>query len=179
MRKSTRGFTLVEIIIVIIVLGILAAIVVGIYSTSQARTRDTKRRADIINISKALELYYDDNGQYPAANPSGTTVPGLNSYWYESADASWAKFATQMSGQIDSLPKDPLNVALSPHNTANGYSYAYLSYTTWCNNRPYQWYILVFRYEVTQKERLGSGTCPDGLGNTYFNNGASIYLMVR
>lgn len=57
MRKHTRGFTLVELIIVIVVLAILAAISIVAYNGSQARARDTVRRNDVSAIAEAIALY--------------------------------------------------------------------------------------------------------------------------
>ncbi len=65
MRKSTRGFTLVELLIVCAVILILVAIAITLYTQQQKQTRDSKRKADIILIREALEKYYEDNGEYP------------------------------------------------------------------------------------------------------------------
>ena len=68
---SKRGFTIVELLIVIVVIGILAAITVVAFSTAQSRARDSARAADIKSIIKALESYKVTNGQYPVATPTG------------------------------------------------------------------------------------------------------------
>lgn len=68
MRKSwekSGGFTIVELLIVIVVIGILAAIVIVSYSGIQQRATDAVRQSDIDATAKALELYYVDNGKYP------------------------------------------------------------------------------------------------------------------
>jgi type II secretory pathway pseudopilin PulG len=68
----------VELLIVIVVIGILAAIVIVAYSGVQARARDAGRQADIKNVQKLVELYYVENGSYPvtAANIS-VGAPGV------------------------------------------------------------------------------------------------------
>lgn len=63
-----RGFTLVELLIVMAIIGVLASLAVGNFMTAQMRGRDAQRKSDLKQISHALELYYADHGQYPAVN---------------------------------------------------------------------------------------------------------------
>ena len=65
MKKTTSGFTIVELLIVIVVIAILAAISVVAYTGVQARAKDSARIAKVNDIAKALELYKIDEGQYP------------------------------------------------------------------------------------------------------------------
>lgn len=65
MKKATTGFTIVELLIVIVVIAILATISIVAYTGIQARARDSGRIAKVKDIAKALELYKIDNGGYP------------------------------------------------------------------------------------------------------------------
>ena len=64
-KVQTNGFTIVELLIVIVVIGILAAIVIVAYNGIQDRARDVSKVAKVKEISKAIERYYIDKGYYP------------------------------------------------------------------------------------------------------------------
>lgn len=65
-RRSTAGFTLLEIMVVIVILGLLAAIVVPKLIGRTEEAKRTQTRIQIKNIEQALQLFKLDNGFYPA-----------------------------------------------------------------------------------------------------------------
>lgn len=65
MRKSSSGFTIVELLIVIVVIAILATISIVAYSGMQQRARNTQTITAVVGYVKALNLYKADNGQHP------------------------------------------------------------------------------------------------------------------
>ncbi len=79
-RKQESGFTIVELLIVIVVIGILAALVLNTFQGVQARARDTERTTDVNALHTQYEVYYNDNGVYPANADAGTAsnFPGLD-----------------------------------------------------------------------------------------------------
>jgi len=100
MQRKRQGFTLIEIMVVIVIMGIMAALVVPrvMGSTDQARTAAAK--ADIQSIMTALKLYKLDNIRYPSQQqgldalvnkPSVAPIP--NNY--------------KAGGYLEKLPKDP------------------------------------------------------------------------
>lgn len=60
-----------ELMIVIVILGILASLILGNFFTSLKRGRDARRKADLEQVQRALELYYDDKRAYPTAAATG------------------------------------------------------------------------------------------------------------
>jgi prepilin-type N-terminal cleavage/methylation domain-containing protein len=60
-----KGFTLIELLVVISIIGLLASIVVVSIDSAKKQSRDTRKYADLITLQKALELYYQNNGQSP------------------------------------------------------------------------------------------------------------------
>ncbi|KKS84418.1 MAG: LspG (Type II protein secretion LspG pseudopilin) [Candidatus Gottesmanbacteria bacterium GW2011_GWB1_43_11] len=70
---SVWGFTLIEIMIVIGILGILATAGYASFLGSQKNARDSRRKVDLETIRQALELYRLDNGQYPFDDPFTTS----------------------------------------------------------------------------------------------------------
>ncbi|HVX47843.1 MAG TPA: prepilin-type N-terminal cleavage/methylation domain-containing protein [Candidatus Saccharimonadales bacterium] len=62
---NNKGFTIVELLIVIVVIGILALLVITTYSGIQAKARNAKRQTDIQAIQTQLEAFFSQNGYYP------------------------------------------------------------------------------------------------------------------
>lgn len=80
-RRFNSGFTLVELLIVIVVIAILAAISVVAYNGIQSRANDSTVRSDIAGMAKRVKLIHAETGNYPAGGRSttnGTTWSGQN-----------------------------------------------------------------------------------------------------
>ncbi|MEP6710309.1 MAG: prepilin-type N-terminal cleavage/methylation domain-containing protein, partial [Candidatus Saccharibacteria bacterium] len=63
--RTQKGFTIIEILVVIVVIGILAAIVTVAYNGVQTRAENTKTINAIGGYAKALQIYYSDNSAFP------------------------------------------------------------------------------------------------------------------
>lgn len=74
MHKKQTGFTIVELLIVIVVIGILAAITVVAYNGIQGRANDMAIQSDLQSIAKKIELYRVDAGVYPAGAAQLTSL---------------------------------------------------------------------------------------------------------
>lgn len=78
-KAASKGFTIVELLIVIVVIGILAALVVVTYNGIQQKARDTERKTDINAMHGQLEAYQAQNGKYPTrANLNDATFRSTN-----------------------------------------------------------------------------------------------------
>ena len=81
--KTNRiGFTLIELLVVISIIGFLATASMVVFNSVRIKARDVKRIADIKQIQKALDLYYDQNSAYPISGSCGATSP--NGGWCNS-----------------------------------------------------------------------------------------------
>ncbi len=99
--KNNRGFSLAEALVTMSIVGSVASLA-GVQITSAVVTaRDTQRKANIHQVQTALNLYYDDNGQYPVTSGAEPTVAG----W------QMVRQALEQDGQsyINKVPIDPIN----------------------------------------------------------------------
>jgi general secretion pathway protein G len=79
LSQDRSGFTIVELLIVIVVIAILAGLVIVTYSGIQQRARDTERKTDLKAVQGHLERYWADNAKYPLlADMNDTTFRQAN-----------------------------------------------------------------------------------------------------
>ncbi len=103
---NQRGFTLIEVMVVVVILGILAALVVPKIMDNPDKARLLKVEQDIRAIETALKLYKLDNYTYPTTEQGlealvkKTTIPPLPQQW-------------KQGGYLESIPKDPWGI---PYN---------------------------------------------------------------
>ena len=80
MKKNTSGFTIVELLIVIVVIGILAAITIVAYNGIQARAKNSAVQSVAATVVKKAELYNTEIGYYPLGMSALTGAASTDSY---------------------------------------------------------------------------------------------------
>ncbi|MCK4604117.1 MAG: prepilin-type N-terminal cleavage/methylation domain-containing protein [Deltaproteobacteria bacterium] len=65
-KKGHRGFTLIELMIVVAIIGILAAIAIPQFAAYRTRAFDTAAQSDLRNVRTSMEASFADNQAYPA-----------------------------------------------------------------------------------------------------------------
>ena len=106
-RRKARGFTLLELMVVIVIIGVLAALIAPNIISRVAQAKITAAQADISTLMNQLKTYKLDNGRYPStdqglqalvAKPSAGSIP-----------SNWHNY-------LDKLPEDPWH---HPYQYAN------------------------------------------------------------
>ncbi|TSC51792.1 MAG: prepilin-type N-terminal cleavage/methylation domain-containing protein [Parcubacteria group bacterium LiPW_72] len=162
---SKKAFTLIELLVVIAIIGLLATIVTVSVNSARKKARDAKRVADLKQIQTALEIFYDQYGQYP--------VTAGHTYW----DGHWMAFQNCLqtgtgcynygAGSISpytpiiiKVPQDPLDS--DPNSANNGTTY-YYAWPAGCGNG--QSYRLAAYLETPNHPALAND-----LGGSFYNN---------
>lgn len=99
-QKPRAGFTLLEVMVVIVILGVLASLVVPNLLGNKEKADRQKAISDIVALENALDMYRLDNGRYP------TTEQGLEALIQQPANMADAR-NYRTGGYIKRLPKDP------------------------------------------------------------------------
>ena len=157
-KNSNRGFTLIEMLIVVAIIGILSALILVGLSQFRSRGRDARRIADLKQVQNALEIYYTRNSAYPTA-PAG------------SASQKWAALTAAITGAgigLNQVPQDPMA------NASNGVSYYYQD----CNSS--QNYVVAATLEDTNNQALKDSAQGTSAGSCVFGiecGAAGVYCV--
>jgi len=116
MRKKRKGFTLIELMVAVAVVGILAAVVYPSYVTYKAKGRQAHARSGLGAVRLSMEQYHNRVGWYPASGASLSqyltgfdpsefgSSDGKSSYTFRIVDGQQNSFRVEASGNIDDDP---------------------------------------------------------------------------
>jgi general secretion pathway protein G len=110
--KAKRGFTLVEILIVVVILGILAAIVVPQFTEASTEAKENSLRSDLQTLRSQIELFKAQHNDYPPGhgNLAGSTAAVATDFMNQMT------FCTDIDGNTDAPPS-------KQRDAANGFIY--------------------------------------------------------
>jgi prepilin-type N-terminal cleavage/methylation domain-containing protein len=167
-RASKDGFTLIELLVVLAIVSVISSVVLSSLNDARIKARNTVRMADLSNIQKALNMYYQDNGSYP-----------ISGGWTGTCSAFGSKTTSGANGWIPNLaptympilPVDPKaqssTVACYLYYSTDGKEYKLLAHQTYEGNCPP---ALSSTHRMYDPIRSGS-QCTIGL----YTSGAAAY----
>lgn len=109
--KIKNGFTLLELLVTISIIGIISALLLANFNAARDRARDAQRKADLRNIQTALGIYYNDYEAYPASGTGGSL--GMIMACGVQTSPTVCSWGTEWKADnkllMSTLPKDPLS----------------------------------------------------------------------
>jgi len=125
-RKKQEGFTLIEIMVVILILGLLATLVVQSLRGATDKAKRTKAMADIAELKTALDRYYIDMGSYPTSDQGLAALVNPGGQGGTQVSSSGGSAGGSDDSYIQRIPNDPWG---NPYVYASdGTSYTLKSY---------------------------------------------------
>lgn len=128
---NKKGFTLIELLVVITIIGILAGIIIVSMAGAAVKSRDSRRKADLDAMKKAVSMYAVDKGNYP------TREAMCNETASDAYNTAWTNLQTDLMKYLSegNLPQDPRGLCHGTHTetlpgsgaSSDKHNYLYLS----------------------------------------------------
>jgi len=123
--RNQRGFTLLELLVVIVVIGILALLVIPNLTSAPKKARDVQRKTDLKAVQKGLEEYYVNNSAYPVATTYCALSGGATTTATTCSTGTSGALTSGSPAIMKTIPTDPLytgNYVYSYTGTATTYT---------------------------------------------------------
>ena len=139
MTRQKSGFTIVELMIAVVIIAILSAVAVVMYTKIQGDARDSQRATRVSIIAGALEKYYGKNGEYPSCADMTQAGPTVSSNVLIGIDTKALLVPNSAAGVTNSITCTALT-------TGSADAYAYIGCTTACTS-----FTLQYKREVANE----------------------------
>ena len=147
-QGAAKGFTIIELLVSIAVIGILAMIMIVSYNGIQQRARDNERNSDLTQLKVAIEKYHAEESQYPDACGDGV-------------NCSVTALASPLQPYLSTIPHDPRNAS----GSATDYRYIRGS----SSGKDYDSYGILVTYESKPVCKTGVNVDANWWGTTIPN----------
>ena len=170
MRKSISGFTIVELLIVVVVIGILASIVTVAYTGITTQAKNLKTIAAVDSWAKAIQLYRIENGSFPTQQSclgSTTTYPDNGYCWDGTYWSVQPTFLSQMAPYINNNYPEPDTTSVNSGAP---------------NRRGAFYYIPSSTVHLIRAFFLGTNTCPSSSAGALYSTslqGSNVYCQYQ
>ncbi|HUC87300.1 MAG TPA: type II secretion system protein GspG [Candidatus Saccharimonadales bacterium] len=143
--RTQGGFTLLELLIVIVIVGILAFLIVPSITSGPQKARDAQRKHDLSTIKSALETYYNDSNSYPSSQATANAPTCVASQ----ANCLGNALTGGSTPYLKTIPSDPKN--------SGPYVYTYSPTPSGCGTGACTSYTLTAQLENTSDAQAGAG----------------------
>jgi prepilin-type N-terminal cleavage/methylation domain-containing protein len=178
MKTSKSGFTLVEILIVLIVISILAALVIVSYGNVQAKARDTRRMSDLQNIAEAIGTY---RAKFGNDVTTGCGDTGIGNGWFNKQTPPYKSILACLTekGYLTTNFIDPFNCTTTTDGApCSRQGYAYMKYTSGSGDTSIT--CVYARLEAgSTSDFTASNPCFSASSGTAASFGMNYYVLVK
>ena len=120
-NKAKNGFTLIEILVVVAIIGLLSSIIFVSITSARQKARDAIRFADIKRLDTAIKQYILDHGEAPLF--SNGSIYGTI---YDFDGPGWLALNSQLAPYLSNMPKDPCGIKCYDDVAKKWYVYEYV-----------------------------------------------------
>lgn len=168
-----NGFTLIELVVVIAIIGVLTAFAVPNFMAARERARDVQRKNDLKQLQNAVEMYKLDYGEYPIDSPAGLYdgMKTTNICWYSDGSNGLIFSSTVPLDKVIYMKKIPKD----PTRTTNNGAYFYISPI---GTDKYKYTLCACLENKADSDGI-AGNCSDIAGNLYTCSSGKSYTLTE